>query len=131
MNRIDFQQISMERLSDAESLLSAGRWQGAYYMAGYAVECALKACIARKTQAGDFPPKDASKVWVHNLKELLASAALSEAVMPQPVKINWAIVVSWSEGQRYESSVDERMAQSMLGAIRDADGVLTWLQTQW
>jgi HEPN domain-containing protein len=131
MNRLDFQQISIERLADAEALLTAGRWQGAYYMSGYAVECALKACIAQKTQAGDFPPKDAHKVWVHNLKELLERASLSEMGMPQPVKINWAVVIFWSEGQRYESNVDERMARDMLGAIRDANGVLTWLQTQW
>jgi len=45
---------------------------GAYYLAGYAVECALKACIAKKTQRHEFPDKrrvDASHT--HNLIQLL------------------------------------------------------------
>lgn len=38
-------------------LLTAGMPEGAYYLAGYAVECALKSCIARRTQEHDFPDK--------------------------------------------------------------------------
>jgi HEPN domain-containing protein len=34
-------------------LLEAGLYAGAYYLAGYAVECALKACIAKKTARGN------------------------------------------------------------------------------
>jgi HEPN domain-containing protein len=33
---------STHRLDDARALLNAGRWRGAMYMAGYAVECLLK-----------------------------------------------------------------------------------------
>ena len=45
MNRSELQRLSNERIEDAQALLAASRWAGAYYLAGYAVECALKACV--------------------------------------------------------------------------------------
>ena len=35
--------VSSQRLEDARVLFNAGRWRGAMYVAGYAVECLLKA----------------------------------------------------------------------------------------
>jgi HEPN domain-containing protein len=68
------------RLDEAKVLLDAGKWAGAYYLAGYAVECALKACVARLMQAEVFPDKDfAVKCYTHNLEALLALAGLSRA----------------------------------------------------
>jgi hypothetical protein len=40
MNRDLLQRISSERRKDSAALLKAGLYAGAYYMAGYAVECA-------------------------------------------------------------------------------------------
>ena len=49
MNRSELQQLAEIRLRDAKALLVTGENDaGAYYMAGYAVECALKAVIAKK-----------------------------------------------------------------------------------
>ncbi len=45
MNRATLQQLSDERISDARALLAANQWPGAYYLAGYALECALKSCV--------------------------------------------------------------------------------------
>lgn len=50
MFRKDFQDLAMVRVREAEMLLAAGLFDGAYYLAGLAVECALKACIAKATQ---------------------------------------------------------------------------------
>jgi hypothetical protein len=47
MNRNDFQKISRLRVKEAKALLDNGYPAGAYYLMGYAVECALKACIAK------------------------------------------------------------------------------------
>jgi hypothetical protein len=47
VNRVEPQRLAKERISDAKVLLGARHWVGAYYLAGYAVECALKACIAK------------------------------------------------------------------------------------
>jgi hypothetical protein len=41
MNRADLQQIAELRLQEARTLLTGGFPDGAYYLAGYAVECAL------------------------------------------------------------------------------------------
>ena len=38
-------------VTDARALLAAGCWAGAYYLAGYALECALKACILKFVEA--------------------------------------------------------------------------------
>ena len=39
MNRSDLQKIADIRVADAKLLLDAGRFEGAYYLIGYAVEC--------------------------------------------------------------------------------------------
>jgi HEPN domain-containing protein len=57
VDRKDLQALSNVRLKEAKALLGAGLWDGAYYLAGYAVECALKACIAKQTQRYEFPDK--------------------------------------------------------------------------
>ena len=77
MNRTDFQEIAELRLRESRALLDAGFPGGAYYLAGYAVECALKACIAKRTQEHDFPDKKlVNDSHTHNLKELLRLAEL-------------------------------------------------------
>jgi hypothetical protein len=45
VNRTDLQKLARVRLGDAKVLLKAKRWPAAYYLAGYAVECGLKACV--------------------------------------------------------------------------------------
>jgi hypothetical protein len=38
VNRNDFRELPRARLREAEALLAAGHYSGAYYLAGYAVE---------------------------------------------------------------------------------------------
>jgi hypothetical protein len=79
MNRIDFQQIAEIRLQESKALLAAGFPEGAYYLAGYAVECALKACIAKRTQQYDFPDKKlVDKSYTHDVEKLLDAAGLGD-----------------------------------------------------
>lgn len=49
LDRKELQELSRIRLTEAKGLLALGLWDGAYYLAGYAVECALKAYIAKQT----------------------------------------------------------------------------------
>ena len=77
MDRAGWQQLADDRVADAKALLDPGRWGCAYYVAGYAVECALKACIAKLMKSEEFPDKTfAEKCWTHNLAQLLALAGL-------------------------------------------------------
>jgi HEPN domain-containing protein len=42
MDRYEFQELAKVRLKEANALLAAGLYDGAYYLAGYAAECALE-----------------------------------------------------------------------------------------
>jgi hypothetical protein len=79
MNRADFQRLSDLRLQESKALLAAGLPEGAYYLAGYSVECALKACVAKRTNQFDFPPdrKQIEDIYTHDLSRLVIAAGLS------------------------------------------------------
>jgi hypothetical protein len=133
MTRTNLQNLAEMRLLESRTLLAAGFPSGAYYLAGYAVECALKACIAKRTREHDFPDKDlANKSYTHSLIVLLPLAHLAEELnKDKAVGINWDIVKSWSEQSRYEtkSALD---ALQLLQAIEDqSGGVLPWVQKHW
>jgi len=137
MNRSDFQAVSELRLNESKALLAAGLADGAYYLAGYAIECALKACIAKRTQQHDFPEKESRSYYSHNLLELLNFARLKndfdQALNLNPVlRANWTIVQEWSEESRYESSRTLAESEQLLNAIDDATGgLLPWLRQRW
>lgn len=57
MNRRDFQRMADIRATEAEVLLAAQRYSGAYYLAGYVVGCALKAHIAKQARRHEFPDR--------------------------------------------------------------------------
>lgn len=106
MNRTDFQRLSNTRLQEARALLTAGLPEGAYYLAGYAVECALKACIAKRTQVHDFPEKGSHRYFSHNLDELVGFANLrtdlDDTIQEDGTfKIQWTLIKNWSEESRY------------------------------
>jgi HEPN domain-containing protein len=139
LNRREFKKLAGIRIADAKALLKTGRnASGAYYLAGYAVECALKACIARKTKAGDWPakPEEMRKMYSHSLIDLFALADLA-VLRDQEVRNNpvfagyWGAVKDWSEQKRYEEST-QRQAEILFTAITDSqDGVLPWIQQYW
>ena len=138
MNRADFQQIAEMRLQESKALLAAGFPEGAYYLAGYAVECALKACIAKRTQQHDFPDKKlVNESHTHNLKELLRLANLDGSldadsrVLPA-LATNWTIIQNWSETSRYDSGRSLQEAGSLVLAIESpSGGLLPWVQQRW
>lgn len=79
MNRQDLQWLARTRLDEARVLLAAKKYDGAYYLAGYAVECALKACIAKQVRKFDFPDKKlALDSYSHDLEQLLSVAGLKQ-----------------------------------------------------
>lgn len=137
MNRSDLQRLSNARVREAKVLFAAGEYSGAYYLAGYAVECALKACIAKATQRHDFPDKDrAQKSFSHKLPDLMKVAGLYDefelAMRSSPaLEASWLAVRSWSEQSRYETSNDEK-ASALLNAIsKPINGVLPWIKRRW
>jgi len=137
MTRTDLQRLSRLRIRDAKILLKNGAHESAYYLAGYAVECALKACIAKQRQRHEFPDKKlADDSHTHDLKKLAGLAKLDDALQ-QGISSNnvfaehWRVVRAWSELARYQNATPE-MAEKLYAAITDRqNGVLTWLKKFW
>ena len=137
MNSADFHKLTEIRIKEAKVLLDRKCYEGAYYLAGYAVECALKACIAKKTQAHDFPPQDAKSFYTHDLVTLLSKADLNSLRQAREQKLvkfrfNWAVVKDWKTVTRYDHQIDAKRARDLYHAITNVRyGVLPWLKKYW
>jgi hypothetical protein len=138
MNRADLQAISDLRLKEATALLTGGHYEGAYYLLGYAVECALKACIAKQIKEHDFPDKQLIlDSYTHNLEKLLNISGLRSEFdrrikSDKPFEVNWSTVKDWHEGTRYSVQIAEIRVRDLNSAVTDpATGILPWLTTQW
>ena len=138
MNRSDLQSLSRQRRKEAAALLRARHFPGAYYLVGYAVECALKACIARQTRRFDFPSKQiAQKVFVHDLEVLVKLAGLMPDLERDlranaSLQLNWAIVKDWSEESRYLLGITRAQALDLYSACTSRrNGVLPWVRQRW
>jgi HEPN domain-containing protein len=137
MNRGDLQELSNLRIREARVLLKAGQYSGAYYLAGYSVECALKACFAKGVKRFDFPDRNgAGKIFTHRLTELAKLANLDAElglgfVASPRFQANWIQACSWTEESRY--SVWKRNdAEEMVDVITNRnDGVLPWIKRRW
>jgi hypothetical protein len=110
---------------------------GAYYLAGYSVECALKACIAKTTQRHEFPDREkAFNSYTHNLRGLLTVAGLESALAEESkrdaaFRNNWDSVQLWSERSRYSTHHPET-AKKLIEAVRDRKhGILRWIKLHW
>lgn len=139
MNRADLQTLADVRMDEAQGLmgLAPPRSDGAYYLAGYAVECALKAAIARLNNLHDWPDKwFVAECHTHNILALVRLAGLeatraADASGNPLLAANWVIVKDWSERSRYERHSIPK-AQRMIDAVADnVNGVLPWIKAHW
>lgn len=137
MDRKDLQVLSRIRVREAKALLRVGLHDGAYYLAGYAVECALKACIAKGTQRHEFPDKKKVEAsHTHNLRDLARLANLEDSRLhlarsDSIFRSNWDIVESWSEQDRYRRQRPEN-AQALVEAVDDRrHGIIAWIKLHW
>jgi HEPN domain-containing protein len=134
--RPDLQRLADEKLADAKILLAAKSWSNAYYLAGYAVELALKACIAKRFKADTIPDKKVvDQTYRHDFRELVGTANLGPDFQTKQTDAafvaNWGVVSAWSPDARYQSS-SEQSARNLIAAIEDStDGVLEWTKAHW
>jgi hypothetical protein len=143
--------MAEERVKDAKALLDGGRWEFAYYAAGYAVECALKACLLARMihTAWVFQEKWEAKVCLtHEFGKLndlagmrdelntkLAASAVAAAAVGGPpggaFAGYWGTALSWKVESRYQPRT-EAEARGLYEAIsQDPDGVLPWIKNFW
>ena len=107
-------------------------------MLGYAVECALKACLAKQIRRYDFPELQFVRdSYTHNLVRLLRLSGLTveleiDSQVDANLELNWGIVKDWSELRRYEPSVSEDAARDFHRAVTTRrSGILPWLRKRW
>jgi HEPN domain-containing protein len=137
LKRTDFQQIAKQRVAEAKALLDAGHHQGAYYLVGYTVECALKSCVAKQVNRCDFPDRKlAEKAFTHDLGQLLKVAGLElqfeqDRHANPALDVNWAIVKDWSETSRYDLGINALQARDLYSAVAGRNGVFPWLRKRW
>ena len=136
LTRKHFQLVAQLRADEATMLAKNGKRMGAFYLGGLAIECALKACIAKRTKRYDFPRdrRYAERVYSHDLSELLKLAGLNDQLDQdlknnQTLATNWGVVKSWKVDSRYEAA--GLKGSDMDVAVNSTDGVLQWIKLHW
>jgi hypothetical protein len=137
LTKNDLQRLAEIRLEDAILLLQNKKTSSAYYLAGYAVELALKACAAKLFQNNAIPDKNlVNALYTHSLENLMATSGLlpelKTTIKNDPVfGANWGIVTKWTESSRYEFW-DIMAATTLILAITNKNhGVFPWVKNHW
>jgi HEPN domain-containing protein len=138
VTRADFQSLADQRLVEAKFLLDHGQWDGAYYLAGYAVELGLRACIIKTLLATDaFPEKKFSEnCYTHAIDRLVGLAKLelklqSATAADPDLQTNWSLTLDWNEAKRYHRMAQAE-AEMLYNAIADPLlGVMPWIKTHY
>jgi HEPN domain-containing protein len=137
MRYADLQRMSERNIESALILFRANNWSNSYYLAGYAIEMALKSIISRKFASDTIPDKNfVISIYTHKIKDLLGLTGLKsefELAMKADSLLgsNWAICSEWTPECRYQEKSDEE-AFELLNAISDEKhGVLPWIKVRW
>jgi hypothetical protein len=122
--------IAAARLQDAQVLLAAGRFDGATYLCGYAVEVSLKARICRVLNWPEFPSTGGEfqayrSFQTHELDVLLRLSG-QEARIKQNHFALWNAVAIWKTESRYDviGTVQQSDATAMIQAAGQLLAVL-------
>ncbi len=134
MNRKEWDRQSRSHAASARSLLRTGNFDAAYYLAGLAVECALKARIAGRFRANDIPDlKLVRDVYQHDLVALVRLAGLRDALALErqrdpTVDGYWNTMTTWSMDSRYAAWSKDEATAMVEAATERATGVLSCIR---
>ncbi|MDR3623659.1 MAG: HEPN domain-containing protein [Chlamydiales bacterium] len=119
--------LAKERLDDAKALYAAGRYEGAFYICGYALEMKLK-CVICKTLGWDEYPGDGKEknksFKTHKFDDLLHLSGVEKRVRATLIA-EWSIVVKWDPEIRYSSG--RQTAEDVKLVIEAAETLLAKL----
>jgi HEPN domain-containing protein len=137
MTRADLKNLAGVRITEARQLLDTGHFSGAYYLAGYSIELALKACIAKKTMRYDFPElMIARDSFTHDLTKLVKVARLEKELVKtiatnRAFEKHWRIVLEWNVDSRYRDC-SKKEAENIISSITATkSGILQWFKQHW
>ena len=122
--------IARARIEDATALLTAGRFDGATYLCGYAVELALKARICRTLNWTEFPSTGGEfqayrSFQTHDLDVLLRLSGQGARIMQNHFPL-WNAVARWTVESRYNAvgAVQQLGAMAMIQAAEEMVAIL-------
>lgn len=142
--------LANTRVDEAEVLYTSGFYDGAIYMAGYAVELALKAKICQlldipdlfngfnggQVQGGTVKSEYIRNFKTHDLEHLIILSGLRNKLQiakrnNPDLFTNWSLIGEWSENKRYCicGTCQQADARKFLDAISDStNGIKTWIE---
>jgi HEPN domain-containing protein len=122
IDRDELRRIAQARLEDAEALVRAGRYDGAIYICGYAVEMALKARICETLNWSGYPStrsefQNYQTFRTHDLNVLLRLSGVENRIRMEFVT-EWQAVTDWDPEVRYQAvgTASQRNAMLMIEA---------------
>jgi hypothetical protein len=139
VNRADLQELTKERILDAKALIRGKRWSFAYYVSGYAIECALKSCLLARMIHTGWVFQDGAKLQdclTHDFDKLIRLSGLTtdhnaRLAASSTFATNWNRVDAWAVTDRYVATAEDD-ARTLYAAITDkADGVFPWIMKYW
>jgi HEPN domain-containing protein len=129
---------SNHRLDDARALFNAGRWRGAMYMAGYAVECLLKTKLMQRYSCRTLHEledelqrrgvlAEHATVFTHHLELLLRlTQRLDQLRQHRMLWPQFVLVNRWIPAWRYTADTANRQdAADFLEAVAQ---IMQWLE---
>jgi hypothetical protein len=127
---VKLRRMARGRLRDAEVLLAAGRYDGAMYLCGYAIEAALKARICRVLKWPGYPStrkefEGYQSFRTHDLDILLHLSGTEDKIKTNHLA-EWSIVTTWDSNVRYRpiGSTSFQDATGMIQSTKVILGVL-------
>ncbi|MFO0848179.1 MAG: HEPN domain-containing protein [Gemmataceae bacterium] len=122
-----FYRVALDRFDDAGVLLADGRTTGAVYLAGYSVECMLKALVLATVPAAHRPDvlDEFRGAKAHNFDWLRDLYRMYGGPHPPPEAVRALYEVNgWGTALRYRAgTIPVRQARQFLAAARK---IMTW-----
>ena len=141
---LELKSLADERISEAEILSGNAKHEGVFYLAGYAIEFALKAVTCKRlgveiydkevdNAAKGLSQKALNAFMTHNLTDLLTLSGLKvkfelDKATNSGLTKAWSELSRWNEQRRYDSGCSEVVANNFL---RSSNTLLTWIKQHW
>ena len=133
--KTDLLKAGIHRLQDARRLLEAGRLRGAMYLAGYAVECKLKARLLEQHRVATLAELECelqrrtrrrSGLYVHDLNRLGSLLVGWNRLCGFPAfQRCWRVALSWKVEWRYAG--EHVLAQEARAFLSSIEECLRWI----
>ncbi|MEW6126631.1 MAG: HEPN domain-containing protein [Acidobacteriota bacterium] len=126
----DLKKIAKGRLLDADALFQSGRYDGAIYLCGYAVEIALKARICRILKWTGYPStrkefEGYQSFRTHDL-DILLHLSGAESNIKTKYFAEWSVVATWKSDMRYRP-IGSATAQDAMDMLKSAKTIVVAL----